>query len=544
MKIKRDALLESIKELNKKKPLKENIEEDLGNTKVDITATLDPAGAARMQEHENAIKSHDKRIADSYKTKEVKEFLKETSSEESRYAHFDCVDRKDLAKRINEAKEKGLDFRVGRSDKRGYRYTLDILKEEYLKKDAGIPEINTATFNHAAGADSACTGTMCESVNEGDGVVIIDTSRDGYGIGQVVNNCFTVGELIEFLSREYDENMPVVLSFDRGYTYGALNGGCFRSENATAEDAEDSGGSTMSGDEDLEEEISAEPEINEELQIYTSRLSNFHPSERSRETWQRIKDAKKVEDLEYALETLYPDGISDVALDDLLANESDWILDLVGITEEPEEDSVDDFKDEEIEPFDDEDAYDEVEDVVDEPVDSDVGVKETAEDKWVDDELGGVPYDAYDDDDDIEPIDMDVEEGAHDEAIAEVEDEKSEEGDDEDDDKKDLKESKNVAKGKETDEKTETAGNKVVEPDDKDDDLTEAIGDGFVKSAYKEGLKCTEEEFGKITPQEQIKEAVESIPEEDGEVVAVDDSEINEMCGFAKPTEDKKEESK
>ena len=538
MKIKRDELLESIKELNKKKPLKENIEEDLGNTKVDVTATLDPADAARMKEHEDAIKAHDKRIEDSYKTDEVKEFLKETASEESRYSHFDCVDRKDLAKRINEAKEKGLDFKVGRNDKDGYRYSFEVLKEEYLKKDAGIPEMNTAAFNHAAGADSA---PVCESVNEGDEVVVIDTSRDGYGIGQVVNNCFTVGELIEFLSNEFSEDMPVVLAFDRRYTFGALNGGCFTTMSASAEDAEDSGGHVVD-DELLDEEI--DTDVNEELKVYTSKLDNFHPSERSKDVWERIKEGGKVEDLEYALETIYPDGISDVALDDMLANEGDWVLDLVGLVEEPGETSVDDFKDEEIEPFDSGDDFEDVEDVVDEPAeDIEDAVEEPVEDEPVEDKS----YDAYDDEDDVEPLDLD--EPSHEEAVEEIKDEKD---DEEPEDKKELKEDVQQADEKPADEKPEEEkcedgeceGTKIVEPDDSDDKLTEAIGDGFVKSAYKGGFKCTEEEFGKITPQEQIKEAVESVPEEDDEVVAVDDGEINEMCGFAKPADDKKEESK
>lgn len=219
----------------------------------------------------------------------------------------------------------------------------------------------------------------------------------------------------------------------------------------------------------------------------------------------------------------------------MLANESNWILDLVGIAEESEDDSVDDFKDEEIEPFDGEDDYGEVEDVIDEPADSDIEDKETADDKWVDDELGGTPYDAYDDGDDVEPVDVDGEEPVHDEAIAEVENEEPESDDDkfDDEDKRDLKESKKVVDGKEIDKKKASIGNKVIEPDGKEDDLTEAIGDGFVKSAYKEGVSCA-----------AVKEAVESIPEEDDEIVAVDDGEINEMCGFAKSAEGKKEESK
>lgn len=48
----------------------------------------------------------------------------------------------------------------------------------------------------------------------------IETFREGYGIDQV-RETFTVGELIEFLEG-YDEDMPVYLSFDNGYTYGGI----------------------------------------------------------------------------------------------------------------------------------------------------------------------------------------------------------------------------------------------------------------------------------------------------------------------------------
>lgn len=48
----------------------------------------------------------------------------------------------------------------------------------------------------------------------------IETFREGYGIDQV-RETMTVGELINFLE-DWDEESPVYLSFDNGYTCGGL----------------------------------------------------------------------------------------------------------------------------------------------------------------------------------------------------------------------------------------------------------------------------------------------------------------------------------
>lgn len=50
--------------------------------------------------------------------------------------------------------------------------------------------------------------------------LIFSTLREGYGIDQI-EDTMTVGELIDFLS-QYDEDTPVYLDFDNGYTYGGI----------------------------------------------------------------------------------------------------------------------------------------------------------------------------------------------------------------------------------------------------------------------------------------------------------------------------------
>ena len=49
--------------------------------------------------------------------------------------------------------------------------------------------------------------------------LIILANREAYGMSDV--RTMTVGELIEALE-EFDDDMPVILSHDSGYTYGGI----------------------------------------------------------------------------------------------------------------------------------------------------------------------------------------------------------------------------------------------------------------------------------------------------------------------------------
>ncbi len=50
--------------------------------------------------------------------------------------------------------------------------------------------------------------------------LLYQTFREGYGTDQI-RTTMTVGELIGFLG-DYDEDTPIYLSFDNGYTYGGI----------------------------------------------------------------------------------------------------------------------------------------------------------------------------------------------------------------------------------------------------------------------------------------------------------------------------------
>ena len=67
--------------------------------------------------------------------------------------------------------------------------------------------------------------------------IIIETVREGYGTDQI-RSTMTVGELINFLS-DYNEDAPVYLSFDNGYTYGGINERRIESEYDDEEDEDE-----------------------------------------------------------------------------------------------------------------------------------------------------------------------------------------------------------------------------------------------------------------------------------------------------------------
>lgn len=51
-------------------------------------------------------------------------------------------------------------------------------------------------------------------------ILFINAEREGYAVSQI-NHTMTVGELIDYLS-QFDEDTPVYLKHDNGYTYGAV----------------------------------------------------------------------------------------------------------------------------------------------------------------------------------------------------------------------------------------------------------------------------------------------------------------------------------
>ena len=88
--------------------------------------------------------------------------------------------------------------------------------------------------------------------------------------------------------------------------------------------------------------------LNESVKIISD-LSDFKPWSGAVDTWYKIIDAGKLETLGFMLEDMYPEGISDVGLNDLLWHDSEWVLDMVGISEEQDNEGYDEDEIEDVE---------------------------------------------------------------------------------------------------------------------------------------------------------------------------------------------------
>ena len=70
--------------------------------------------------------------------------------------------------------------------------------------------------------------------------------------------------------------------------------------------------------------------------------SFYHPWEGAVDTWNKIRDAGKVDELENLINEYYPDGMDSVtALNDLLWFDSEWVLFGLGLDEDDEEEDED-----------------------------------------------------------------------------------------------------------------------------------------------------------------------------------------------------------
>ena len=84
-------------------------------------------------------------------------------------------------------------------------------------------------------------------------VLTIDGRRTGYTIEQVYDMTMTVGQLIAELEG-YDEDMPVLLNNDNGYTYGEITWDSFREEQEELDDDEEEELEDDEEDDDEEDE--------------------------------------------------------------------------------------------------------------------------------------------------------------------------------------------------------------------------------------------------------------------------------------------------
>lgn len=75
------------------------------------------------------------------------------------------------------------------------------------------------------------------------------------------------------------------------------------------------------------------------MKVYNDcqKLRNFDAWSGAKETKQRILDENKEDEFESLIEELYPDGLTDTQLNDILWFEEDWLFESLGITDEDED---------------------------------------------------------------------------------------------------------------------------------------------------------------------------------------------------------------
>ena len=66
-------------------------------------------------------------------------------------------------------------------------------------------------------------------------------------------------------------------------------------------------------------------------------LVNFDAWSGAKDTKKTILEANKGEEFDYLIEELYPDGLSETQLNDILWFEPEWIFEQLGISEEEED---------------------------------------------------------------------------------------------------------------------------------------------------------------------------------------------------------------
>lgn len=74
-------------------------------------------------------------------------------------------------------------------------------------------------------------------------------------------------------------------------------------------------------------------------------LSDFEPWSGATNTYERLSNHNMLDDFEKVLEEIYPDGISETELNDILWFDADWVYDSVGLLTESElEDKIEELK--------------------------------------------------------------------------------------------------------------------------------------------------------------------------------------------------------
>ena len=66
-------------------------------------------------------------------------------------------------------------------------------------------------------------------------------------------------------------------------------------------------------------------------------FSEYEPWSGAVDTFEKIEEENKLDELELMLEELYPEGMTDTQLNDLLWFDSEWVFEQLGIQEDEDE---------------------------------------------------------------------------------------------------------------------------------------------------------------------------------------------------------------
>ena len=91
---------------------------------------------------------------------------------------------------------------------------------------------------------------------------------------------------------------------------------------------------------DIEAERKTE-KLTEAAIIKDMSLEDYESSEQGQETLDQIKEAGKIEQLDDLITEMYPNGVNETTLDDLLSYESDWLFDMLGMSKAEDSDETD-----------------------------------------------------------------------------------------------------------------------------------------------------------------------------------------------------------
>ena len=79
----------------------------------------------------------------------------------------------------------------------------------------------------------------------------------------------------------------------------------------------------------------------------TQSLRDFEAWSGAKDTKQAILDADKEAEFEALIDELYPDGLTDTHLNDILWFESEWVFESLGMEEDEEEEEEEETEEEE-----------------------------------------------------------------------------------------------------------------------------------------------------------------------------------------------------